>query len=217
MCHSTGSSCSHPHPKEKAVKTRRNPFCFKKKIYGRIFFKFSLEMLLIMLFRDAKSYASVFPLSPHCPGVPVLLRDLLDAHLQGVQHGPPHGPHLCISARRCAGLSVNHHPAASRRTAGTPGSAGENRNKEEESQSQPFFIGLGQNIRPAVVTLLVEPDNDFRRFLFFKLLISTNYWLTLDQMWAAPLLFFFLKGACSAVAVVQTGFQMGLFKMNMGL
>lgn len=67
------------------------------------------------------------------PGVPVLLRDLLDAHLQGVQHGPSHGPHLCVSARRRAGLSGHHHPAAGRRTAGTPGGAGEKRNGRKGS------------------------------------------------------------------------------------
>lgn len=61
------------------------------------------------------------------PGVPVLLRVLLGAYLQGVQHGPPHGPHLRLPAGRRAGLQGHHHPAAGRGATGKTGRAGETR------------------------------------------------------------------------------------------
>lgn len=61
------------------------------------------------------------------PGVPVLLRVLLSAYLQGVQHGPPHGPHLYLPAGRHAGLQGHHHSAAGGGAAGTTGCAGETR------------------------------------------------------------------------------------------
>lgn len=66
-------------------------------------------------------------LAPPLPGVPVLLRVLLGADLQGVQHGPPHGPHLCLPAGRRAGLPGHHHPAAGGGAAGKTGCAGETR------------------------------------------------------------------------------------------
>lgn len=64
-------------------------------------------------------------LPPPPPGVPVLLRVLLGADLPGVQHGPPHGPHLCLPAGRRAGLPGHHHPAAGGGAAGKTGRAGE--------------------------------------------------------------------------------------------
>lgn len=85
-----------------------------------------------MVHLDAEPNASLL-----CrPGVPVLLRDLLDAHLQGVQHGPPHGPHLRVPARRRAGLSGHHHPAAGGRTAGTAGGAGENQGTSQKKKKE---------------------------------------------------------------------------------
>lgn len=83
------------------------------------------------------------------PGVPVLLWNLLDADLQGVQHGTSHGPHLCVSPRCCTGLSGHHHPAAGRCTAGTAGSAGESpgmltgdRNKKNPLESIISYLLL---------------------------------------------------------------------------
>lgn len=69
------------------------------------------------------------------PGVPVLLRVLLSAYLQGVQHGPPHGPHLCVPAGRRAGLQGHHHPAAGGGAAGTTGCAGETSIRRMEAEN----------------------------------------------------------------------------------
>lgn len=82
----------------------------------------TLAPLSLMLMSERT--AETMRVLPVFSGVSVLLWNLHGAYLQRVQHGPSHGPHFRLPARRRSGLPGHHHPAAGRCTAGTTGGAG---------------------------------------------------------------------------------------------
>lgn len=114
------------------------------------------------------------------PGVPVLLRILLSAYLQGVQHGPPHGPHLCLPAGCRAGLQGHHHPAAGGGAAGKTGCAGETRiwwikGRNVLRVIQPFTEGESCSVENGFLNLRVLKSKDAVKFVWYATRCFHNF------------------------------------------